>query len=78
MKFKNIKLKALGILAISSFGLSAYGLDLNEYVEVDTGMGRTGIQISEFGEMCTLINTNSYITVEGVFTHFSCADIHTN
>ena len=37
MKSKNITLKAFGLLAASSFGLSANGLDLNNYLEVDTG-----------------------------------------
>lgn len=44
------------------------------HIEIDTGMGRTGIQVLEFNEMCSLINVNNYLTVDGVFTHFSCAD----
>lgn len=44
------------------------------HLEVDTGMGRTGIHPSELKEINTLVITNKYILLEGVFTHFSCAD----
>ncbi len=37
MKFKNTKLKAMGLFAISTIGLNAHGLDLNNYIEIDTG-----------------------------------------
>jgi alanine racemase len=44
------------------------------HVEVDTGMGRTGLSIDEAVETITQINTGSYLEVEGVFTHFPAAD----
>ena len=44
------------------------------HIEVDTGMGRTGLSLDEAVETITQINTESYLEVEGVFTHFPAAD----
>lgn len=44
------------------------------HVEVDTGMGRTGLSLDEALVTITQINNRSYLDVEGVFTHFPAAD----
>ena len=45
------------------------------HIEVDTGMGRTGLPFEEAVEIITQINSEPYLKVEGVFTHFPAADI---
>lgn len=44
------------------------------HVEIDTGMGRTGIQPDEAEGFMTLISRLRNIEPEGIFTHFSSAD----
>lgn len=42
------------------------------HIEVETGMGRTGVKVEELGEFIDSLNSN--IKVEGLYTHFSSAD----
>lgn len=44
------------------------------HIEVDTGMGRTGLPFEEAVATITQINSDPYLKVEGVFTHFPAAD----
>jgi alanine racemase len=45
------------------------------HIEVDTGMGRTGLPFEDAIETITHINSESYLKIEGIFTHFPAADI---
>lgn len=66
-----------------SFGLSSIEF-LNEliskrkqvkvHLELETGMGRTGIAKEELETFCFKIKQNPFIKVEGIYTHFSVAD----
>ena len=44
------------------------------HLELETGMGRTGIKIQDLETFCFLINKNPFIEVQGVYTHFAVAD----
>lgn len=44
------------------------------HVEIDTGMGRSGFLPGEAGEDIKKIFCMENIEIEGIFTHFSCAD----
>ena len=45
------------------------------HIELETGMGRTGVCLKELDEFLAVCKKNSNILVEGVYTHFSSADI---
>lgn len=49
-------------------------LELTVHVNIDTGMGRLGINIDEVGECCRLLTQADNIQLESLFSHFSCAD----
>ena len=44
------------------------------HLEIETGMGRTGISQEELEEFIEYIRNSSNIFVEGIYTHFSVAD----
>lgn len=44
------------------------------HIEIETGMGRTGISINDLKEYIRVIKDAKNIQVEGVYTHFSVAD----
>ena len=44
------------------------------HLEIETGMGRTGIGIDELESFIDIIKKSDNITVEGIYTHFSVAD----
>jgi alanine racemase len=44
------------------------------HLELETGMGRTGIKLEENETICFKIKENPLIEVEGVYTHFAVAD----
>ncbi|MBR2712297.1 MAG: alanine racemase [Bacilli bacterium] len=48
---------------------------VNIHLEIETGMGRTGIFVDKLNDVIELIKTSNNIVVEGVYTHFSSADI---
>lgn len=45
------------------------------HLEIETGMNRTGVMLDDLDEVIDLIKSNSNITVEGIYTHFSSADV---
>ncbi len=47
---------------------------LNIHAKIETGMGRLGVQPDKAKEFITLIENNPYLHLEGIFTHFACAD----
>ena len=44
------------------------------HLEIETGMGRTGIALEELDDFINEIKKSDNITVEGIYTHFSVAD----
>lgn len=44
------------------------------HIEIDTGMGRTGVRLEHLEEYIAELKKYSNITVEGIYTHFSCSD----
>ena len=44
------------------------------HIEIETGMGRTGVSLDKLDEFITFINENKNIEIEGVYTHLSSAD----
>lgn len=43
-------------------------------IEVDSGMGRTGVQLKEVADFIDLVKTFKNIEIEGIYTHLSSAD----
>lgn len=52
--------------------LNAYSKEIKAHLEVDTGMGRTGIYYKNLKEFINFLGNN--IKVEGIYTHFAAAD----
>ncbi|MEW6008992.1 MAG: alanine racemase [Candidatus Omnitrophota bacterium] len=50
---------------------------LKVHIEIDTGMGRYGLWHQEIETMKKIFNL-PYLEVEGIFTHFPCADTDVN
>lgn len=44
------------------------------HLEIETGMGRTGINIDELENFISEVKKNPYIEVEGIYSHLSSAD----
>ena len=44
------------------------------HIEIETGMGRTGVELNDLDNFIKKIKENSNIKVEGVYTHLSSAD----
>lgn len=44
------------------------------HLELETGMGRTGIKIEDIETFCFNIKQNAHIELQGVYTHFAVAD----
>ncbi len=44
------------------------------HLEVDTGMGRTGISPKDISKYINLIKEQTSIGLEGLYTHFACSD----
>jgi alanine racemase len=47
---------------------------LNVHVKVETGMGRLGISAGQAPDFIHWLNRQAGLRVEGIFTHFACAD----
>lgn len=54
--------------------LSKLNLQINIHLEIETGMGRTGIFIDKLNDVINAIKESNNINVEGVYTHLSAAD----
>lgn len=54
--------------------LSKINKKVKVHLEIETGMNRTGINLSDLNEFINLIKENKNIIVEGIFTHLSSAD----
>ena len=51
---------------------------INIHIKVDTGMGRQGVLFNEAEAFIKKIYPLKYIRIEGIFTHFPCADTNKN
>lgn len=54
--------------------LGKQGKEAKIHIEIETGMGRTGVGIDKLKEFIKIIKQYKNIKVEGVYTHFSVAD----
>ena len=54
--------------------LENINIPIRVHLEIETGMNRTGIQLSNLKEYIELIKDNKCIQVEGTYTHLSSAD----
>jgi alanine racemase len=50
------------------------GRKMKVHVEIDTGMGRTGVSPAEAGELVRAIRQQPQLEIDGIFTHFPTAD----
>ena len=55
--------------------LSKLNHQVRVHLEIETGMGRTGISIDKLDDIINAIKDSNNIIVEGVYTHLSSADI---
>lgn len=55
--------------------LSKLNHKVRVHLEIETGMGRTGISIDKLNDIINAIKESNNIVVEGVYTHLSSADI---
>ncbi len=63
------------ILKMAAEAASKLGKKALVHMEIDTGMTRTGFDLDEAVDMLQQIGENSWIELEGVFTHFATADV---
>ncbi|MFC1551742.1 alanine racemase [Candidatus Latescibacterota bacterium] len=54
--------------------LAAEGGSCTVHINVDTGMGRVGVTAGEAEELVEAARNIPEVTVEGIYTHFCCAD----
>ncbi len=47
---------------------------LRIHIEIETGMGRTGVELKDLNNFINMLKENPNIKVEGVYTHLSSAD----
>lgn len=52
----------------------AIGKPVKVHAKIDTGMGRLGIQTDRAIEFLRFLDQSSFIQLDGIFTHFACAD----
>ncbi|MCD6355763.1 MAG: alanine racemase [Anaerolineaceae bacterium] len=73
---ENISLTVYDLYVAEMFARQANGLKkaVNLHVKIDTGMGRLGILPEQAVNFIEYIQRQQYLNLEGVFTHFACAD----
>ncbi len=72
----NVTLTAYDFDVARAYGEQAQKLGerLTIHAKIDTGMGRLGIQPDEAEDFIALIQSSPSLFLEGMFTHFACAD----
>jgi alanine racemase len=72
----NITLNAYDFNVVRAYEeqASKLGEKLTIHAKIDTGMGRLGIQPDEADDFISLIQACPSLYMEGMFTHFACAD----
>jgi Alr-MurF fusion protein len=53
------------------------GKQLTVHIEIDTGMSRLGVLIDDCETLAKVLSECKNLTVDGIFTHYSCANIYT-
>lgn len=54
--------------------LSGTSLNLNLHINIETGMGRLGIEPDEAEKLIALIDASPNLSLKGIYTHFATAD----
>lgn len=49
--------------------------EIRVHIEIETGMGRTGMTLEQIPSFMKEINQSNYIKIEGIYTHLSSPDI---
>ena len=57
---------------------SSFHKPINIHIKVDTGMGRIGVMQKEALKIIKNIQKLKFVNIEGIFTHFACADFDKN
>ncbi|MEO0510521.1 MAG: alanine racemase [Verrucomicrobiota bacterium] len=52
----------------------AHGRTVRIHLKIDTGMGRLGVWYKDAERLLSSFGNYSYLKLEGLYTHFSCAD----
>ncbi len=73
-KADEIILTVYSIEQIEKLALYLKGECVRCHLEVDSGMSRTGINFEDIKYLVEIINENSNIHIEGIFSHFVAAD----
>ena len=73
---ENITLTAYDSSVAEAYAIQAekLGEKLTIHAKIDTGMGRLGIRAEKAEEFITSIELSPFLNLEGIFTHFACAD----
>lgn len=73
---EEITLTAYDFSVVEAYAAQAKNLKekLNVHAKIETGMGRLGIQPENAKKFITFIEKDPYLHLEGIFTHFACAD----
>jgi len=73
---ERISLTVYDILVAESYALHAKRLKqrVNLHVKIDTGMGRLGVVAKKAVSFVEYVKNQKSLKLEGVFTHFACAD----
>jgi len=50
------------------------GKNVGVHIKIDTGMGRLGVQPSDFAGLLDNVTSYKNLKIEGIFTHLACAD----
>ena len=68
----NIRLAIYDLIDIETYSSNG---PVKVHLKLDTGMSRLGLLPAELDEAASLILSKSNMELEGVFTHFACADL---
>jgi len=73
---ERISLTVYDLLVAESYALHAQGLKqtVNLHLKIDTGMGRLGMVTKNAVSFVEYVKKQKYLKLEGIFTHFACAD----
>lgn len=73
---ENITLTAYDFSVADAYAIQAekLGEKLTIHAKIDTGMGRLGIRAEKAEDFIAFIESSQFLILEGIFTHFACAD----
>jgi len=72
----DISLTVYDFRVVNEYVKHANGMNksVNLHAKIDTGMGRLGVLPENGFDFIKLIDTKNHLRLEGLFTHFACAD----